>query len=174
MTNTAFVAMGTNMPFDGVSGAALLRRAVAAIEAADIAVVARSSVWRTAPWPPGADQPDYFNAVIAVDAGARTPAALYTELAAIERAFGRLRRDKWEPRTLDLDIVAMEGLAGDFGGVVLPHPRMQERSFVLAPLAEVAADWRHPETGRSAAEMLAALAGEGYRRVDALAEPGGG
>lgn len=169
MHANAFIAMGTNMPFAGVSGVELLRAALAAMSGAALRVSAKSSVWRTPAWPPGADQPDYFNAVVEV-IDPPAPEVLYASLRAIEQSFGRERRTRWEPRTLDLDIVAMSGWSGRFGDLMLPHERMHERSFVLAPLAEIAPGWVHPASGRSVRELLAALpAGEGYRRVDDLA-----
>jgi 2-amino-4-hydroxy-6-hydroxymethyldihydropteridine diphosphokinase len=165
----AFVALGANMPFEGVSGPALLARAVTALRAAGLAPHALSSVWETEAWPPGSGQPDYYNAVVELDAEGRTPQQLYDALAAIERKFGRERREKWAPRTLDLDILAMEGLEGTFGEITLPHPHMHERAFVLAPLSEIAPHWRHPRSGRTTAELLAAIpGGYHYRRVGDL------
>jgi 2-amino-4-hydroxy-6-hydroxymethyldihydropteridine diphosphokinase len=174
MHNTAYIAMGTNMPHRGVAGTALLRQAVSALRAAGLEVRALSGVWQTAAWPPGVNQPDYYNAVVSLDAGECSPQALYRTLRGIEADFGRERRTRWEARTLDLDIIAMEGFVGAFGTLSLPHARMHERSFVLAPLAEAAPGWRHPELGKTAAQLLAELpAGGGYRRVDDLAPAGG-
>ena len=168
MSDTTFVALGSNMPFEGVEPRALLALAVRALDAAGLTVRARSGIWQTAAWPSG-DQPDYYNAVVELDRAGLAPQPLYERLAAIERRFGRDRREKWAPRTLDLDIVAMDGLVGVFDGVELPHPRMAERAFVLAPLAEIAPDWRHPGRSQTAGEMLAVLpSGYRYRRVEEL------
>jgi len=172
MHAAAFIALGTNMPFGDVSGPALLASAVIAMREAGLRLRAASGVWRTDAWPPGADQPDYHNVVVAIESDGLRPEALYAALRAIELQFGRTRRERWEPRTLDLDIVAMDGLVGEFGDIALPHTRAHERAFVLAPLAEAAPDWRHPVLGVTAAELLAALPAEGYRRVGDLAEAG--
>ncbi len=162
--------MGTNMPFDGMAGADLLRAALADLVARGVTLKACSSVWRTEAWPAGADQPDYFNAVVEIEAVGWTPPTLYEALRQIESAFGRERRERWAARTLDLDIVAMDGFIGEFDGIQIPHARMQERAFVLAPLAEIAPDWRHPTLGQTARELLAAPPpGDKYEAVAVLA-----
>jgi 2-amino-4-hydroxy-6-hydroxymethyldihydropteridine diphosphokinase len=158
------------MPFNGVSGAALLAQAVAALEAESLKILARSGVWETEAWPPESGQADYFNAVVELDPGALGPQLLYEKLRGIEARFGRERRERWAARTLDLDIAAVGDLTGTFGDVVVPHPRLAERAFVLAPLAEVAPNWRHPGLGLRASEMLGNLPpGYRYRRAGALA-----
>jgi len=157
---SAYIALGTNIPFNGLSGLALLLQAVPALEAARFQTLARSSVWQTEAWPPDSGQADYFNAVVEIDPGSVEPQRLYEALRGVEAQFGRERRERWAARTLDLDIVAMGNFVGVFGEVVLPHPRMHERPFVLAPLAEIAPNWRHPTLGANVGELLSATGGQ--------------
>lgn len=161
MKQLAFIALGANLPFEGLPAPRVLARAVTAIENTGLRVIALSGIWQTAAWPPS-DQPDYYNAVVAIDPAGFSPQALYEKLRSIELLFGRERREQWASRTLDLDIVAMDGSVGTFGAVTLPHQSMHKRAFVLAPMDEVAPDWRHPESGLSPSEMLDLLP-EGYR-----------
>lgn len=151
------IGLGTNLPWRGQAGPELLGRAVAALHAEGLAVARLSSVWRTPAWPPGSEQPDYHNAVVELEPASDTPEALFEVLRRVEQGFGRERRERWGPRTLDLDILSFGDLSGDFGPVTLPHPRLRERAFVLAPLAEVNPDWRHPVSGEAAASLLARL-----------------
>jgi 2-amino-4-hydroxy-6-hydroxymethyldihydropteridine diphosphokinase len=85
-------------------------------------------------------------------------------LAGIERDFGRERRVRWAPRTLDLDILDFAGLVAA-APLCLPHPRLHERAFVLAPLAEIAPHWRHPMLGLEAHDLLAGLADAAATRL---------
>lgn len=130
--------------------------------------VTRSSLYRTEPVG-FADQPAFVNAAVTL----RTPLepeALLDALLAIERGFGRDRtgelRDR--PRTLDLDLLLMDGLVLRTPGLTLPHPGLAERRFVLAPLAEIAPDLVHPIFGKTVADLLAALPEEGSNRVESV------
>lgn len=141
-----------------------MAQAVEALKRAGLTPQNVSGIWETEPWPPRLreeGQQSFFNAVVEVDPAGRSPQALYTLLRGIEIEFGRERRNRWGPRTLDLDLLALDGAVGVFEGpegeIRLPHPRLQERAFVLAPLAEAAPDWRHPVLVASPAELLRAL-----------------
>ncbi len=128
-------------------------------------VRARSRLHRTAPVGGPQGQPDYLNAVVELVPASRyrDPRALLWALHALEARFGRRRRVRWEARRLDLDLLALGDAVADEPGLRLPHPRMMQRPFVLVPLLEVAPDWRHPVSGRSAAEALAGLEASGVR-----------
>jgi len=101
-------------------------------------------------------QPVFLNAAAAGET-ALSARELLHELLAIERELGRVRPYPGAPRTLDLDLILYGDAVIDEPDLVVPHPRFRERRFVLAPLAEVAADWRDPVTGRSVHELLLAL-----------------
>jgi len=122
----------------------------------NIEIEGLSSWYRSAPVPVS-DQPWFVNAVVSVRT-ALAPRELLAALHEVEAEFGRVRSLRNASRTLDLDLLAYDGaVINDPGGLVLPHPRLEERAFVLLPLAEVAPDWRHPVSGRTAGEMLAEL-----------------
>jgi 2-amino-4-hydroxy-6-hydroxymethyldihydropteridine diphosphokinase len=145
-----FVGLGSNLG----DREEHLRRAVMAVrESVSIARV--SSIWLTEPVGLR-EQPRFYNATL----GGRThlePHALLDGLIAIERSMGR-RRGVWMgPRTIDLDLLLYGDLEIDDPDLVLPHPRMTERRFVLAPLAEIAPDVRIGRDGRTVAEVLAEL-----------------
>jgi 2-amino-4-hydroxy-6-hydroxymethyldihydropteridine diphosphokinase len=155
-----FLGLGGNMP-DRRFGPprATLEAALVALAEQGIAVPRRARWYQSRPLPDDG-QPWYVNGVAEL-ATSLPPGELLARLLEIERQFGRERRERWAPRTIDLDLLAYHELS-NWGSAtaaapVLPHPRLHERAFVLAPLAELAPGWRHPVLGHTVEAMLAAL-----------------
>lgn len=164
------VGLGANRAGGEADGVlATLERALALFPAHGIALRRRSSWYRTAPVG-DVPQEDYVNAVALV-ATPLPPLRLLGALQRIEVAFARRRRGEPRrgPRSLDLDLLAYGDLVrapGAGGGrLILPHPEMHRRAFVLVPLGELLPDWRHPLTGQSAREMLPRLPVDSVRRI---------
>ncbi|MEM9162433.1 MAG: 2-amino-4-hydroxy-6-hydroxymethyldihydropteridine diphosphokinase [Cyanobacteria bacterium P01_F01_bin.4] len=126
----------------------------------DIAVAARSRIYKTAPV--GPPQPDYCNCCALLQT-TMPPLALMRQLLAVEQQFGRVRRERWGPRLLDIDLVLYGDFTMETPELTLPHPRFHERAFVLVPLSEIAPDWRHPILGKTVGELVKACDRTGIR-----------
>jgi 2-amino-4-hydroxy-6-hydroxymethyldihydropteridine diphosphokinase len=147
----AYVALGANLgdPPAQLRAALERLRLHPAVE-----LLAVSPFYRTAPLgPPG--QPDYCNAVCALRASLQ-PEALLDLLQAIEHEAGRVRGEHWGPRSLDLDLLLVEGVSLDTPRLTLPHPQLQHRAFVLVPFADIAPEQDIPGLG-TVAQLAAAI-----------------
>lgn len=134
-TVRAFLGLGGNLGDPATAMAAALQ----ALDAqGTVKIAAVSSLYRTPPWGV-VDQPDFLNAVAAVDTTLETGALLQLCLD-IERTLKRVRAERWGPRLIDIDVLLYGNERIDEAGLHVPHPRMHERAFVLMPLSEIAPD----------------------------------
>ena len=152
-TARAFIALGANLG----DREANIRRALAALDAGPDIRVAQVSPLLENPavgGPP--DSPVFLNAVAEIETSLE-PEPLLDRLLEIERQMGRVRKHKWEPRVIDLDILLYGDRIVQTPTLQIPHPLMHERPFVLEPLARIAPDVVHPVTSKSIVELLRSL-----------------
>lgn len=188
--NEILIAIGGNMPGRFGHPHLQCRKAVAALEQApELRALRVSGFWSSPAFPAGSG-PDFVNACVCAQSD-HAPDAILARLHAIEADMGRVRDARWGPRVVDLDLLAVgQVIAPDATTeahwrtlppaqqredtpdvLILPHPRMAERPFVLAPLRELAPDWRHPVTGLSVEEMWAALPADRRAEMTRLTVP---
>lgn len=175
ITSNSLVALGSNLSFMGERPEAVLRDALRSLESRGYVIRIASRFFGTPAFPAGSG-PDFVNAAVALSSPYSAPEILQ-HLHDIEAEAGRERTQRWGARTLDLDLIAVDAQVLPDAqthqywrelplevqksrapqDLILPHPRLAERAFVLVPLMDVAPDWVHPVTGHSVDAMCAAL-----------------
>jgi 2-amino-4-hydroxy-6-hydroxymethyldihydropteridine diphosphokinase len=154
------IALGSNMPGPWGSSRQTVELAVTELNQFPLRCMKVSRLIITKAY--GVEnQPDFVNAVVEIET-ALSPESLLRKLHQIERAAGRKRGRRWGPRTLDLDLLVYHNVKRSQRGpvqkpLVLPHPGISQRSFVLEPLCEIAPQWKHPSSHLTAAQMLRSL-----------------
>lgn len=175
------IGFGSNLYFGKFSPLEILSQSIQSIKKKKISVKRLSSLYQSAPVPPSG-QPDFLNAAIKVET-TLSPEDLMAELHDIEREFGRRRADRWEARTLDLDLL----IYGDRvtpsldywrriadhpdpaaipESVMVPHPRLHKRLFALQPLLDILPDFHHPVLQQSAKKLLEKLEGQALTKKE--------
>ncbi len=192
MEKTALIALGGNLPWNGQLPQQTIIEAAEAVLQAFGGPVVTSKLYRTPAFPAGSG-PDYVNAAVLVTLRHNASAEdILVKLHQIEGRFGRQRLQRWGMRSLDLDLLATGDLVKPDlatwqhwhdlppteqtrqapNSLILPHPRLQDRAFVLVPLADVAPDWRHPILGLTVLQMRDALPKAELDQVVALDSAG--
>lgn len=163
----AIIGFGSNAPQHHIIPREIVPAAYASLRAIG-APLGFSGLFRSVAWP-DPNQPEYVNAVGALDTLLSAESVL-AALMSIEAAFGRRRSHdpsrRYDPRTLDLDLLDHGGTISSSDDLTLPHPRMRDRAFVMRPLAALFPDWRHPVCGRTATELAALLDEPGTMRLE--------
>ncbi|WP_170575491.1 2-amino-4-hydroxy-6-hydroxymethyldihydropteridine diphosphokinase [Ruegeria atlantica] len=182
----AVIALGANLSMRESGPKVTLQKGIDAISRHGVVIRAVSRFFETPCFPPGAG-PDYVNAAALIETD-NNPLEVLKLLHEVEHEYGRERIQRWGMRTLDLDLICYGDLVlpdrAEFARwlnlppevqkqqapeeLILPHPRLQDRAFVLVPMADVAPDWRHPVLGRTVIEMLADLPAEDIEAVTPL------
>ncbi|MBL1436214.1 MAG: 2-amino-4-hydroxy-6-hydroxymethyldihydropteridine diphosphokinase [Rhodobacteraceae bacterium] len=186
LSRIGYVALGSNLQSATRTSLEIVNEALRLFAGAAIRIT-KQSQWYSAPAFPAGIGPDYVNSVVEIESALSAKAVL-AALHDIEGALGRTRPKRWASRVIDLDLLAFgdeiaPSLAGFSHwqglslaaqmdatpeGLILPHPRMQDRAFVLKPMAEIAPAWRHPVLGKTARAMLAALPAEARNEIRPL------
>ena len=179
----ALIALGGNVTSSYGSPGLIIAKSLSELASEGVTVHAKSQLYKTPCFPPGAGD-DFINSAAHV-AFAGSARELLCVLHRVEARFGRVRNQRWSARTLDIDLLAVgdEVLPDEQGyhrwrckslseqmndtpdELILPHPRLHERGFVLVPLNDLAPDWCHPVLGKTVAEMLAALTAEELKQI---------
>jgi 2-amino-4-hydroxy-6-hydroxymethyldihydropteridine diphosphokinase len=155
--HTAYIALGSNL---GGRERSLLD-AVEKLNRLESTRVTRLSSLLENPAVGGpADSPPFINAASEITTELDA-LSLLKEMLSIEQSLGRYRQEKWGPRTIDLDLLLFDDQIIDAEGLIVPHPLMHQREFVLKPLAEIAPGWVHPILNRTVRQMLDAVAAAG-------------
>lgn len=171
----SLIALGSNLPSSAGDVSETLEIALQLLSGESVRIRARSRMFRTPAFPAGSG-PDFVNAAIEVET-TLSPDELLNRLHEVEATLGRTRNERWEPRVIDLDLLSFGELVLPDEGtldtwmnlspedqrtkapdqLVLPHPRMHARAFVLVPLMDIAPDWRHPRLMKTVAELVCML-----------------
>lgn len=154
--NTVVLGLGSNQG-DRVR---YLERALGAL-IMEIKLEKVSSIYETEPM--GLREQPLFLNLVCIGVTRLKPAGLLEFIQRVEKSLGRVRRERFGPRTIDVDILTYEDQVIEKPDLEVPHPRMAERAFVLQPLAEVAPEWRHPVSGKTAKELLKDLEAQAIR-----------
>jgi len=146
------IALGSNIPFKNISPVEIIEAAYNTLANYDIKILKKSNIYQSEAYPNKSD-PFFYNSALSIETKLK-PIDLLDNILKIEKLFGRERKEKNSPRTLDIDIISYDNLILNEKNLKIPHPALHLRPFVILPIRDLDTNWKHPAFFKTVAQII--------------------